>query len=254
MDETSGEGEDKFWEEVDVHLAHGNHLLLQGILGFLRTEINDVTPTQTMRTELEGLLEVEEVPNQETAHKLIGRIVGFLRRICAPVRDEDLDRINNALVAHKQLPSPASLLRGLVRVVRLMRMDLANHHLASIRPLLSQLAPQYEREFLANQISSGALSLPKTRDWLLSTRDLLMVLPPDFPSSSAPFYYYDDYLFIFILFLFYFSCFFTFSSSFSPFFLFLFPFLLSPFAANHRQPATSRGDCSQGAESADPFG
>uniref|UniRef100_A0A3Q1GM89 T-complex protein 11-like protein 1 n=1 Tax=Acanthochromis polyacanthus TaxID=80966 RepID=A0A3Q1GM89_9TELE len=81
-------------------------------------------------------------------HRLAGFIINTMASLCAPVRDPEVRAL-------RDLKEPVELLREIFQVLGLMKTDMVNFTIQSLRPHLMQQAVQYERakfqQILENQ-------------------------------------------------------------------------------------------------------
>ncbi|KAL7985280.1 hypothetical protein Chor_003850 [Crotalus horridus] len=150
------------------------------------TLLSLLLPRQTrLKSQIEEALDIELI-KQEAEHgaldipNLTTYILGTMAMLCAPIRDEEIQSL-------RIMADPVHLLREIFRVLNLMKMDMANFTIQSLRPHLLEHSVQYERkkfQELLNKLPGNYYSLDYTTDWLrravteVSNSDLL-------PSSST---------------------------------------------------------------------
>uniref|UniRef100_A0A674JGD6 T-complex 11 n=1 Tax=Terrapene triunguis TaxID=2587831 RepID=A0A674JGD6_9SAUR len=97
----------------------------------LRGQIEEALDMELIRQEAEhGAL---DIPN------LTMYILGTMAMLCAPVRDEEVQRLRG-------VTDPVQLLREIFRVLDLMKMDMVNFTIQSLRPHLQDHSVQYEQK------------------------------------------------------------------------------------------------------------
>ncbi|KAI5122802.1 hypothetical protein M0805_000145 [Coniferiporia weirii] len=103
--------------------------------------------------------------------KLLVAVSKLLREHCAPARDSMVDTMLD--IARKCSPGKGGHLVDTLAAIRmcfelleLMRLDLANHLLANLRPHLLASAPQFEVLLFDRRLD---LDVPVTRTWISST-------------------------------------------------------------------------------------
>ncbi|GAB1286641.1 T-complex protein 11-like protein 1 [Apodemus speciosus] len=106
----------------------------------LRNQITEVLDLELIKQEAEnGALDIS---------KLAEFIVGMMGVLCAPARDEEVKAL-------KDIKEIVPLFRAIFSVLDLMKVDMANFAISSIRPHLMQQSVEYERkkfqEVLARQ-------------------------------------------------------------------------------------------------------
>ncbi|CCM03545.1 uncharacterized protein FIBRA_05679 [Fibroporia radiculosa] len=97
----------------------------------------------------------------------------IIRCHCAPMRDHAVDQM--VALARSCAPGGNGSKVDAVRAIRLcfeimelMKLDVANHQLQTLRPYLVQSAAQYELKTFQESRQGGHLSLAVTREWLQS--------------------------------------------------------------------------------------
>uniref|UniRef100_A0A670J9N9 T-complex 11 n=1 Tax=Podarcis muralis TaxID=64176 RepID=A0A670J9N9_PODMU len=135
-----------------------------------------------LQSQIEETLDMELI-KQEAEHgaldipNLTAYILGTMAMLCAPVRDEEIQRL-------RVMADPVHLLREIFRVLNLMKMDMVNFTIQSLRPHLQEHSVEYERKKFQELLKKLPGGLTCTTEWLrkaaaeISTSDLL-------PSSST---------------------------------------------------------------------
>lgn len=95
-----------------------------------------------------------------------------MAKICAPVRDEKIEEL-------KQCSDVIETFKGIMEVLQLMKLDLANFTISMIRPNIIASSIEYEKNKFAEFLKIQADGLQYTRKWLLSH------LTPELISSTA---------------------------------------------------------------------
>ncbi|EKM51529.1 uncharacterized protein PHACADRAFT_186985 [Phanerochaete carnosa HHB-10118-sp] len=118
--------------------------------------------------------------------KAIGDI---MRCYCAPMRDQAV----NQMVALAESCSPGGTgtkvdavraIRLCFEILELMKLDVANHQLQTLRPYLVRSAAQFELKMFQENRQKGPLPLEATRQWLQTAFDDLAAQTTDPRSSS----------------------------------------------------------------------
>ncbi|VDN26147.1 unnamed protein product [Gongylonema pulchrum] len=96
-----------------------------------------------LRAEVESMLDLDLLKQQVEnkcldVQPLFENIIGLLRRLCAPSRDELL---NNLLTKSDKV----DMLRGICDVIEIMKVDMANFYVNSNRSVVEQHSIEYER-------------------------------------------------------------------------------------------------------------
>ncbi|XP_022617114.1 T-complex protein 11-like protein 1 [Seriola dumerili] len=125
-------------------------LLLPGHVR-LRSQLDEVLDMELIRQEVDhGALDL---------HRLAGYIINTMASLCAPVRDPEVRAL-------RDLKDPVKLLREIFRVLGLMKTDMVNFTIQSLRPHLLQQAVQYERAKFQQILDKQPASLDNTTAWL----------------------------------------------------------------------------------------
>ncbi|NXA18553.1 TCP11 protein, partial [Ibidorhyncha struthersii] len=139
-----------------------------------------------LRSQIEEALDMELI-RQEAEHGaldirgLTTFVLGTMARLCAPIRDEEVQGLQS-------LTDPAQLLREILRVLGLMKMDMLNFTIQSIRTHLQDHTVQYERKKFQELLDKLPNSLDRTRAWLCEAAAEVSVSssqPPSHPAVSG---------------------------------------------------------------------
>ncbi|KAG8507879.1 T-complex protein 11, partial [Galemys pyrenaicus] len=117
----------------------------------LRKEIQDALDMDLLTQEAEhGALDVLHLTDY---------ILNLMTLLCAPVRDEAVQNL-------ERITDPVQLLRGIFRVLGLMKMDMVNYTIQSLRPYLQENSIQYERAKFQELLDKQPNLLDCTIKWL----------------------------------------------------------------------------------------
>lgn len=134
-------------EEVKTLLGS---LLLPGHVR-LRAELDEVLDMDLIKQEVsQGALDL---------NRLAGYVINTMGSLCAPVRDPEVRAL-------RQLQEPVELFRGIFRLLGLMKIDMVNFTVQSLRPHLMQQAVLYERAKFQQILDKDPASLDNTVAWL----------------------------------------------------------------------------------------
>ncbi|XP_055467738.1 T-complex protein 11-like protein 1 isoform X3 [Psammomys obesus] len=125
----------------------------------LRNQITEVLDLELIKQEAEnGALDIS---------KLAEFIIGMMGTLCAPVRDEEVKKL-------KDIKEIVPLFRAIFSVLDLMKVDMANFAITSIRPRLMQQSVEYERKKFQEVLEKQPDSLDFVTQWLEeASNDLL---------------------------------------------------------------------------------
>ncbi|NWJ08435.1 TCP11 protein, partial [Crypturellus undulatus] len=136
-----------------------------------------------LRSQIEAALDLELI-RQEAAHgaldvgSVAARVLGTMATLCAPARDEDVRAL-------RSLTDPVQLLREIFRVLDLMKMDMLNFTIQSLRPHLQEHSIQYERKKFQELLDKLPSSLDHTTAWLREAAADVSACPPAAPACPA---------------------------------------------------------------------
>ncbi|XP_077760453.1 T-complex protein 11 homolog isoform X2 [Canis aureus] len=139
-----------------------------------------------LRSEIEEALDTELL-NQKAEHGALNvphlskYILNMMTLLCAPVRDEAVQNLEN-------ITDPVRLLRGIFQVLGLMKMDMVNYTIQSLQPHLQEHSIQHERATFQELLNKQPSLLDHTTKWLTqAAADLTMPLPtcPDTLDSTS---------------------------------------------------------------------
>ncbi|CAJ1057553.1 T-complex protein 11-like protein 1 [Xyrichtys novacula] len=86
-------------------------------------------------------------------------IIGMMSSLCAPCRDEDINKL-------RDITDTVLLLKEIFSVLDMMKVDMANFALSSIRPYLMQQSAEYERSKFQDFLEKQPNALDYTEKWL----------------------------------------------------------------------------------------
>ncbi|KAF0876849.1 T-complex protein 11-like protein 1 isoform X1 [Crocuta crocuta] len=125
----------------------------------LRNQIMEVLDLDLIKQEAEnGALDIS---------KLAEFIIGMMGTVCAPARDEEVKKL-------KDIKEIVPLFRAIFSVLDLMKVDMANFAVASIRPHLMQQSVDYERKKFQQLLEKQPNSLDFVTQWLEEATEDLM--------------------------------------------------------------------------------
>ncbi|XP_062823830.1 T-complex protein 11-like protein 1 isoform X1 [Anolis carolinensis] len=122
----------------------------------LRNQITEALDLELIKQEAEnGALDIS---------KMVEFIIGMMGTLCAPARDEEIKKLKDI---HEIVP----LFRAIFSVLDLMKMDMANFAVSSIRPHLMQQSVEYERKKFQELYEKQPNSLDFVTAWLQEAAD-----------------------------------------------------------------------------------
>uniref|UniRef100_A0A3Q2DK38 T-complex 11, testis-specific-like 1 n=1 Tax=Cyprinodon variegatus TaxID=28743 RepID=A0A3Q2DK38_CYPVA len=106
-------------------------------------------------------------------------IIEMMGSLCAPCRDEDIKKL-------KQITDLVPLLKSIFSVLDLMKVDMANFAVKSIKPHLMQQSVEYERNKFQEFLEKQPNALDYTEKWLEETVKSLRETDGSAAASSDP--------------------------------------------------------------------
>lgn len=154
-------------------LAEIKETLLSFLLpghGRLRSRIEEVLDLPLIQQQAEnGALDIS---------RLSKFIVEMMGSLCAPCRDEDVNKL-------KEITDIVPLLKAIFSVLDLMKVDMANFAVSSIRPHLMQQSVEYERSKFQEFLEKQPNALDYTEKWLEDTVRCLREAAADGSSAAS---------------------------------------------------------------------
>ncbi|XP_030277025.1 T-complex protein 11-like protein 1 [Sparus aurata] len=157
-----------FWDclQEELHSDPPNYdhavILLQEVKTMLQSLL--LPAHVRLRSQMDEVLDMELIQQEVNhgaldLHRLAGYVINTMASLCAPVRDPEVRAL-------RELKDPVELLRGIFRVLGLMKTDMVNFTIQSLRPHLLQQAVQYERAKFQQILDQQPASLDNTAAWL----------------------------------------------------------------------------------------
>ncbi|XP_022065618.2 T-complex protein 11-like protein 1 [Acanthochromis polyacanthus] len=157
-----------FWDSLQEQLSSDppnySHatILLQEVKTMLQSLL--MPGHVQLRSQLDEVLDMELIQQEVDhgaldLHRLAGFIINTMASLCAPVRDPEVRAL-------RDLKEPVELLREIFQVLGLMKTDMVNFTIQSLRPHLMQQAVQYERAKFQQILENQPASLDNTAAWL----------------------------------------------------------------------------------------
>ncbi|XP_036284309.1 T-complex protein 11-like protein 1 isoform X2 [Pipistrellus kuhlii] len=165
-----------FWDCLSVQLSEDpptyDHAIK--LLGEIKeTLLSFLLPGHTrLRNQITEVLDLDLIM-QEAENgaldicKLVEFIIGMMGTLCAPARDEEVKKL-------KDIKEIVPLFRAIFSVLDLMKVDMANFAVSSIRPHLMQQSVEYERKKFQELLEKQPNSLDFVTQWLGEAADDLM--------------------------------------------------------------------------------
>ncbi|XP_056382582.1 T-complex protein 11-like protein 1 isoform X2 [Hyla sarda] len=136
----------------------------------LKDQINEVLDLELIKQEAEnGALDIS---------KLANFTIGMMGTLCAPARDKEVRNL-------RDIKEPVPLFRAIFAVLDLMKLDMANFAISSIRPQLMQQSVEYERKKFQDLSEKQPNSLELATNWLQESANDFLAKDSAAASSSS---------------------------------------------------------------------
>ncbi|KAI1434971.1 camp-mediated signaling protein Sok1 [Xylaria sp. CBS 124048] len=117
--------------------------------------------------------------------KLASWLSGVLKSHCAPMRDEWVDQMYTQVTNGNRTNNMGELvqgLRNLLSVLEAMKLDVANHQIRCLRPILIEDTVHFEQRLFLRRIRDGKFDAQSARAWYAQLN-----VPQQNPTSSQSF-------------------------------------------------------------------
>ncbi|CAF0801926.1 unnamed protein product [Adineta steineri] len=172
-----------FWDVLREDLAADppryEHIIK--LIGEAKEDLKTlVLPHQTtLKAQIDDAIDLDTIKRRFEAkaadpHEYTKYFIDMMASLCAECRDENIAKLRTT-------DDPSECFRGIMEVLSLMKLDMANFNIRQYRPLLQQQAVAYEKstfdKFMENQRAMGIDPLLSTYKWLerafnrLNTKD-----------------------------------------------------------------------------------
>ncbi|KAI0010642.1 T-complex 11 [Xylariaceae sp. FL0662B] len=161
-------------DEFMRRFRQGEEWCLPLLLKSVKEIIQTLVP-QRDRLHLDEGLNVELIMQQFSKgmadlEKLASWLSGVLKSHCAPMRDEWVDEMYNQLTNGNKTNNMEELVQGmrsLLSVLEAMKLDVANHQIRCLRPILIEDTVHFEQRFFSKKIRDGKMNPIPAREWYL---------------------------------------------------------------------------------------
>lgn len=162
-----------FWDNLRDQLKQEPPVYTQAfvLLQEVRDQLLEITlPHQRrLRQEINERFDVDLI-KQQAEHGVLdfagysSFVVGLMGKMCAPVRDEAVQRL-------QQETDVVTVFRGVAETLDLMKLDMANYTIQMIRPTIVKQIVEYERGKFKEFLKTQQDGLELTRTWILKHVD-----------------------------------------------------------------------------------
>ena len=161
-----------------------NEAYWQGILGFSQIRlpklfhaIRDILKTLVPDCDQKSIVDrvdveliMQEIQNGVCDLIDLGNwLAKVLKNHCAPMRDHLVDSMQIEIKRGASEEKPGRLVNGirqLLTILESMKLDVANHQIRHMRPLLIEDTINFQRRYNAHRISMNKIDVPRSRLWL----------------------------------------------------------------------------------------
>lgn len=206
----SSPGNEEYWDRI----GRGSLVRLPKIFAAVRDILKTLVPDYDQKAVKERL-DVDHIMQQiqNGVCDLIDLgnwLAKVLKNHCAPMRDPLVDNMQKEIKQGARENDPKRLVNGLrqlMNILEAMKLDVANHQIRHMRPLLIDDTINFQRRYNAHRMAIGKINQVKVKRWLednlqplgfepspLSaiTRGLIQDLLYNDASSSCPQTFYLD--------------------------------------------------------------
>ncbi|KAI6853678.1 Tcp11-domain-containing protein [Hortaea werneckii] len=157
-----------YWERVLKHSQRRLRSMFEAIRDILKTLVSDYEQ-KTIIERLDVDLMMQEISNGVCdLLSLSTWLTKVLKAHCAPMRDDTVDEMQKDIevgaleIGHEKLVSG---LRQLLSILEAMKLDVANHQIRHMHPLLVDDTINFQRHYNAHRIATGKIDVCKARKW-----------------------------------------------------------------------------------------
>lgn len=138
---------------------------------YLFQSLDELVPPQNtkIKENIKEVLDLDLIKQQAEkgildCHHYAQYIISIMSKICAPVRDEKIKEL-------LQQVDIIETFKGVMELLKLMKLDLANFIITMIRPNVVATSVEYERAKFAELLEINSNGLQYTERWLLKHFD-----------------------------------------------------------------------------------
>ncbi|XP_033330985.1 T-complex protein 11-like protein 1 [Megalopta genalis] len=158
-----------FWNLLAEQLAEETPNYTQALV--LLKEIKEILDQLVLphhakiRENLKEVLDVDLIKQQAEKgvldfHHYAQYVISIMSKVCAPVRDSKIKELS-------EKTDVIEIFKGIMEVLQLMRLDLANFTITRMRPNIVALSIEYEKAKFTEFLKINGNDLKYTEDWLL---------------------------------------------------------------------------------------
>ncbi|KAK3714218.1 Protein SOSEKI 1 [Vermiconidia calcicola] len=158
-----------YWETILV----GSRKRLPTVLGTIRDIIESLVPDCDQKAicdRLDVALIMQEIQADVCDLVDLGNwLAKVLKNHCAPMRDHMVDDMRENITEGASDETPRTLVAGickLLNVLEAMKLDVANHQIRHMRPLLVEDTVNFQRKYNAHRISMNKIAVPRAKLWI----------------------------------------------------------------------------------------
>uniref|UniRef100_A0A3P8V3X4 T-complex 11, testis-specific-like 2 n=1 Tax=Cynoglossus semilaevis TaxID=244447 RepID=A0A3P8V3X4_CYNSE len=170
-----------FWDILESELSddppeYGHAVrLLEEIREILLSFLNP--GANRMRTQIMEVLDMDLIRQQADndavdIQGLASYIITTMGKMCAPVRDEDVKKLQEST------ENIVKLFREIFRILDLMKADMVNFRIVNLRPVLQRQSVEYERATFQSILEKTPNALNNTTAWIKSALEELQASIP----------------------------------------------------------------------------
>jgi hypothetical protein len=158
-----------YWQGILAHSQKRLANLFRAIREILKTLVPDCDQ-KTIEDRLDVELIMRQILNGMFDLVDLGNwLAKVIKNHCAPMRDVEVDKMQATIRLSAADEKPLRLVNGIRQLLTLlenMKLDVANHQIRHMRPLLVEDTVNFQRRYNAHRISMNKIDVPRSRLWL----------------------------------------------------------------------------------------
>lgn len=191
---------DKYWSGVqheieeyfkNQHVFTRESSRLPNLFQTLRDILISLLPSKDKQSVID-VLDIELIMQQLSKNsldfiKLAKWLSSIFKSHCAPMRDSWVDEMLMKFVEADDSKSVNKLVEGLrmiFTILEAMKLDVANHQIRILRPVLVETAVEFERDYFLQMISRCKLDISDSIKWFRQFQST--TTPSSIPTSETP--------------------------------------------------------------------
>lgn len=169
MRDSSQPQDEVYWKEVLAGSEKRLPKVFDAIRDILKTLVPDYDQN-AVSERLDSEFTMQQIKNGVCdLIDLANWLAKILKNHCAPMRDQMVDRMQAEIkqgAAEEKADTLVNGIRQLLTILEAMKLDVANHQIRHMRPLLVEDTVNFQRRYNAHRISINKIDVVRSRRWL----------------------------------------------------------------------------------------